>query len=228
MDLTTDGEWLYVQHETDDIATGVFSLLGYGFTADACHTAASGPGRVPVEQDFPRAGDLYAIGVIDSGTYVTPWGSARVWNTRYGDWVDDVLAPARVPSVDSMWWLPTEGLKHVGLQIDGVTIDYPSHGDWRFTVTPSGLLHELQLSNAISYTAGEATDTIRFATTEGAYSRSIPHVTPNNELDFALVGDNRFVLTVGPVVLENENDPTITRTLSFSIAWTHPRLARPE
>ena len=224
LDLTTDGEWLYFDHDAGAAATGVFGLLTYGLSADACHVASAGRGRVPAGGS-DAIGDLYVSGVIDGGVHATPWGSASVWSVRGGGFVDGVIAPARVAG--DAWRIGYAG--GLELVVDGTVEPAVSTSTWQFTRGPSGLLLHQLLGIRLEYTAGELTDTLRFLTLDGiSYATSFPHVAPTNELDFALAGDDRFELAIGPIDLQLETNPSVTRTVEFSVAWTHPRIARPQ
>jgi hypothetical protein len=223
LDLTTDGEWLYFDHDAGAAATGVFGLLTYGLSSDACHVSSAGLGRVPAG-GIDASGDLYVSGVIDGGVHPTPWGSASVWSVRSGAFVDGIIAPAR--GVDDTWAIGGIGFE---LVVDGSVEPTVSASGWQFSRGPGGvLLHQLR-GVQLEYTAGEVTDALRVLTLDGiGYAGTFPHVTPTNELDFAFAGDDRFELAIGPVDLQLETNPSVTRTVELSIAWTHPHIARPE
>jgi hypothetical protein len=63
--------------------------------------------------------------------------------------------------------------------------------------------------------------------TDGPFVATFPHVTPSNELAFSIADDGQFVLSVGPITMTNENTPSLTRTVAFTVDWRHPLIPRP-
>lgn len=98
---------------------------------------------------------------------------------------------------------------------------------WDFVMTPDGPRHQLASGVYFVYEAGATEDRLRVLLTNGWHAATIPHVEPSNELAFSLGDDGRFELAVGPVTVTNEIDPSLTRTLAFTLALDHAVVPRP-
>jgi hypothetical protein len=216
-DLGTDGESLQVAWTTSGHEpTGLHTLLSTGVSADACHTAGAGLGRLTRSTIGPGWGRLSVSTMYAQGAYPTAWGEANVWGVSTAVDSGEVAVPIRV---DDRWWDPGRIAPEVDLVVNGST--YPS-GQWTWLIDRNARYQLAASDLYVEITAGAMTDTILV----GGCLASIHHV-PTDDLELSFDGNQTLAFATGPVPLVCEADPTASPVLELTVSLEHPRIARP-
>ncbi|HUQ01411.1 MAG TPA: hypothetical protein VM261_02900 [Kofleriaceae bacterium] len=223
-DLTTDGVETSGTVTTSAGTSGIVTSVNFGLGGESCHSANGTSWRAA----FPTApGDLDVAAVREAAPSDSPWGTVRLWSRSRSPSIGVVwpteVAPDRwrigVPQPPT-WNVEVDSEPFVDMRWSGLA--------WEVVMTADGPRHQLTSGAYFVYEAGATTDNLRVLLTNGWHTATVPHVVPSDELAFSLGDNGHFQLALGPVTMTNENNPSLTRTLAFTVAWDHPVVPRPE
>jgi hypothetical protein len=193
----------------------------------SCLGEASQPARLPA-----FGGDITLEPLEGGEARDETLGVIRVWRGV------EVQLESYLPTktAEGRWSLPgpydtVHGSLIAGLSIEGIPVQSLSnfspsfvpeggapllgfHGEWYFSLAPNDGV-------AVDYTAGPSSDTlvVKLLNDSMTYRGSFPHVAPAVGLNLGVPEPQSLRLSVGPVVLQAENQPADSREVSFSIDW---------
>lgn len=223
-DLTIDGS--YVRGWVAPTgATGTWASLANGGGGEACQEPSDRTWRVRPLVTFDSRADLYLGAIVGTPSITTPWGDGFIWRETLAPDAPTIALPTR--NGDG-WDVSERQNIDAILSLDGGTPTFAgsSQSTWGMHQTGADVLVHANLGS-ISYVAGETMDTLSLSRIDGRFVGTFPHVTPTNDLDLALAGDDRVVIAIGPVTLTHESNPALTHQVSVELSWEHPLVPRP-